>query len=163
MKKIALTQGQFALVDDEDFERINKHKWMLHSAGYSNRSCWKGDIKTTEFMHRVIMEAKFGDIIDHKNHNKLDNRKRNLRIVSPSQNCFNQSVHKRNKSGYKGVCKWWVRKKNGDELSTPWRAFYKKDGKQIHIGSFKTAREAAMAYNDVILKERGEYAFVNEL
>lgn len=89
--------GKFAIVDDTDFELVNKYKWYLVS-GYARTA--RG-----LFMHRLIMSPKEGNTIDHLNHNRLDNRKSNLRECSLSENL-------RNKNGkgyyYDKLHKYWV-------------------------------------------------------
>jgi hypothetical protein len=90
MKQILLTQGQFALVDDEDFEQINKFKWYAQET--TNRIGFYAAhtirISKTSFkkirMHRIIMNARPDQEIDHINHDTLDNQKNNLRFVSHS-------------------------------------------------------------------------------
>jgi len=80
MKIIKLTQNQFTKVDNEDFERLNKHKWCF-DGDYAVRR--KNRKKT--YMHREIMKAKKGKMIDHKNHDSLDNRKGNLRFCTQAK------------------------------------------------------------------------------
>ena len=93
--------------------------------------------------------------IDHINGIKDDNRWKNLREATCSQNKMNCGLSKRNKSGYKGV--FW-RKELGK-----WRASIKKDQKRIYLGHFDTKEGAAKAYNEAALKYFGEFARVNEL
>ena len=100
MKQIPLTQGKFALIDDEDFEALNKWSWKLSTNGYaircpSNGKTEKGRYKyTTVRMHRVIMKPPHGFVIDHINANRLDNRRSNLRIVTQQENVI-YSVRRR--------------------------------------------------------------------
>lgn len=125
MKKIPLTQGKFALVDDEDFDWLNKFRWYLSDSGYAKRDQHiKLEInkysKKTIWMHRIINNTKGGLFTDHINQNKLDNRKENLRTVTKSQNGFNRGKQSNNTSGVKGVSwhkkakKWMVEIKHGD-------------------------------------------------
>ena len=98
-------------------------------------------------MHRIIYETFCGKIrdgyfIDHKNRCKLDNRIENLREATRSQNGANQDISVRNTSGFLGVSK--DRKK--------WKAFISIDGKQIHLGCFDTALEAAIFRENYIIK-----------
>ena len=105
MKKIELTQGKFALVDDEDFEWLNQWKWYANHLGYTwyvVRSVrYDNEVKAI-LMHRSILNAKIGEEIDHINHNGLDNRKKNLRICTRSQNNMNRNKL-RGTYKYKGV------------------------------------------------------------
>src|SRR5689334_1184115 len=112
MKKIRLGgkggKDKFVLVDDEDFEFVNQWQWFLRHDGYAARTEYLGGGRKnlsnrTIFLHRVLMEAKRGEIIDHKNGDKLDDRRSNLRRCSKQQNNTNHKVYKTCKSGYTGV------------------------------------------------------------
>jgi len=83
MKKIKITKNKFAIVDDEDYEKVSKNKWSYSSNGYVVRG------KPQISLHRFVMHAKKGQQIDHKNRNKLDNRKENLRFCNTKQNHWN--------------------------------------------------------------------------
>jgi hypothetical protein len=100
MQKIKLTQGKFALVDDEDFEYLNQWKWYYSNnrkSGYAKRASDK------MYMHKLINNTPKGFETDHINHNELDNRQKNLRTVTNSQNQFNRIRQVNNTSGFKGV------------------------------------------------------------
>ena len=107
MKKIKLTKGKYALVDDADFSRLNQWKWCYNENGYATRGTHKrinGErISINYSMHRLINKTPDNLFTDHINRNKLDNRKSNLRTITHQQNCFNLSPGKRNKSGCRGV------------------------------------------------------------
>lgn len=112
MKKIKLTQGKYAIVDDEDFDLLNTYSWSFHRASGSKKFDGKGGYAISHaktkgsqkiYMHRFIMNVSKGQEIDHINRNKLDNRKNNLRVTSRSINQFNQDVRRDNSSGYTGV------------------------------------------------------------
>lgn len=101
MKEIKLTKGQVAIVDDEDFEELNKYKWHAtkhRNAFYARRANY-GKRPHQVYMHRQILEGV--KIVDHINLNSLDNRRSNLRSVNPSQSCLNRNI--KNKSGFRGV------------------------------------------------------------
>lgn len=146
MKKINLTQGQFALVDDEDYEYLNQWKWYAAlnwgtRTFYATRYSKKGEIEGPRkriFMHRVIMKTPKGLFVDHINHDTINNCKINLRNCTTAENCRNRKINSRNTTGYKGVTK---RKK-----SVNFDASIAVDGKTYHLGSFKTAKEAKEAY-----------------
>jgi hypothetical protein len=102
-KKILLNKGYYVLVDDEDYEWLNKRKWNVfkpshtvnHELYYARRTWYFGKVdgKRVEvgvLMHRLIMGAKDGEIVDHINNNSLDNRKENLRIVTHRENQLNR-------------------------------------------------------------------------
>src|SRR3990167_11300749 len=102
MKKIPLTKGKITIVDDDDDEVLNKHKWLfLHRSAaraehFRNES---GERKQRWFhMHRVVANCPDSMEVDHINKNPLDNRKANLRICTHQQNSFNHPGY-----GHKGV------------------------------------------------------------
>ena len=145
MKRIKLTQGQFAIVDDDDYAYLSKFKWsavksikgrfyaLRHGPRDSNgkRVCF--------IMHRIIAKTPKGVLTDHENHNTLDNRKNNLRLCNKSQNAANRSsLDSHNTSGFRGVS--WLKSKNR------FRVRITAQGKDIGLGYFKTAREGAGAY-----------------
>lgn len=162
MKKIKLTQGQEAIVDDEDFDSLNQFNWHASNKGkgtfYALRNQLKsehGDNKRTILqMHRVILKLTDSNIfIDHININSLDNRKENLRIVTKSQNSRNVNKRKTNTSGYKGVT-WY-------ELLKKWKAQINFNKKCVHLGYFDNIIEAANEYDKAAIRYFGEYAKIN--
>lgn len=132
MKEIKLTQGRVALVDDNDFERINQFKWYF-SHGYA----MKDTRKERTYMHRLIVGASKGQIVDHINRNSLDNRRTNLRLVTQSGNIFNTGMWKHNTSGFRGVT-WNKRDKK-------WQAQIKKMQKNHILGKFDKIEDAVRA------------------
>lgn len=149
MRQIPLTQGKYALVDDDDFDWLNQWKWSFSGTRYA----WRGKGVNRILMHRLILNPAQGFFTDHKNGNGLDNRKSNLRIASLSQNQWNYSIPKSNTSGFKGVS-WYKKTKR-------WQAQIKKYSKSIHIGYFKTRIQAAKAYNLKAKELFGEFALIN--
>src|SRR3990167_4594031 len=111
MKKVKLTQNQYALVDNSDYEELSKFKWYAKldekiKSFYAGRNVRNEDGKycgQSIGMHRQILNPARNLLIDHVNHNTLDNRKSNLRLVSYAENQYNKRISKRNTSGYKGV------------------------------------------------------------
>lgn len=155
MREIELTQGRTALVDDEDYERVNRYKWCCDSKGYAIRNARINGKRTMLYMHRFIMDTPEGLQTDHINRNVRDNRKCNLRVCTAGQNKAN--THKYRKSGatskYKGVSKISGATKN------PWRAMIMYNGKLIHIGCFSTELDAARAYEAASKKYFGEFTY----
>jgi len=145
MKKIPLTQGKFALVDDDDYEKVSRLSWYVDKRGYAVNK----KIKIT-YMHRLIMNTPKEMETDHINGNKLDNRKINLRICTKSENMRNRKKQSNNTSGYKGV--FWHHKANR------WRAQIVINKKAKHLGLFDTPEEAGKAYREAELKYFGEYS-----
>lgn len=160
MKLIKLTQGQFAKVDDDDFEKLSKRSWC---ADYQKRrkcfyaiSKWFNPISqkySTIRMHRFITNPTEGLVVDHINGDTLDNRKQNLRVCTSAQNSLNKSkLSSKNTSGFPGVCK---RKR---KTSAPvFQANITVDGKFITIGVFKTAEQAYEAYKKYAKTYFGEF------
>src|SRR5678815_886055 len=139
MKIIPLTQGKFALVDDDDFERLNAFKW--HADVYKNSIYVGTNINGKKIrMHRFILGLNDSKVFcDHIDHNWLNNQKSNLRIVNNSQNLCNSRSRKNSISKYLGVCWHHVNKK--------WIAQITQDYKTKYIGSFDNEIQAAIAYN----------------
>jgi len=142
MKKIPLTKGKFAIVDDEDFEFLNQWKWHFSDAGYAHRSQYirKGVGKYTSKiirMHRIVNDTPEGLFTDHINQDKLDNRKSNLRVAGKSLNGLNRGKNKNNTSGHKGV--YW------DKWSDKWKAELKIRGKKLSLGRFLDIKDAVKA------------------
>lgn len=146
VKKINLTQGQVAIVDDEDFEYLNQWKWHVSMSSSSNDyyakrtqhlGMFNGEKKQKSIqMHRLIMNAPKGKVVDHINHDTLDNRKENLRIVSTRQNLQNKK--RKMSSKYPGVS--W------SKSVKKWRADININGKLEHLGTFHDEKTAAKAY-----------------
>jgi hypothetical protein len=149
-KSIPLTQGKFALVDDEDFEEINKHKWyyVKRGGGYAARKVCGVNF----YMHRFILNTPNGMETDHVNGDSLNNTRCNLRICTHSQNLKNQRLSI-NKNRYKGVSFASREKK--------WRTTIGVNMKKIHIGYFDDAELAARAYDEAAKKYFGEFARLN--
>lgn len=146
MKKIPLTQGKFALVDDEDFEWLSQWKWKLHKDGYAVRTGYKNSRFIQIYMHREVNKTPLGILTDHINRNRLDNRRINLRNVNYSQNAFNTGLWKHNTSGIKGVF-WNAQKKK-------WHAVLSVNKKQVHLGFFDEIEKAILA------RKEGEKQYV---
>lgn len=155
MKMIPLTMGLHAIVDDEDYKNLVQFKWVTISSGYSGRYEHYKNETTIHLMHRQIMKCPDGMVIDHKNGNKLDNLKNNLRVCTRSQNQSNRKISTRNKSGFKGVS--WQGRDN------KWLSLIIVNKKRKQIGLFDCKIEAAKAYNLAAEKYFGEFALFNEI
>lgn len=158
MKKIKLTQGKYALVDDEDFKKLNKFKWwaLKKSGGrfYAIRTEQRNGVIKHITMHRAILKMTNSKIhVDHKDLNGLNNQRNNIRPATVGQNIANTPSLKGSSSKYKGVV-WRPEYKY-------WQVQIMKDGQYYHIGCFKDEKEAALAYNKKAIELHGEFAFLN--
>ena len=142
-KLIPLTKGKFAMVDNEDFDRVKDIPWLCNVQGYAVNT-------SIGLMHRIILNAPRDMEVDHVVQSQtLDNRRSNIRIVTKSQNGFNSRPQKGSSSIYKGVGYREDRRK--------WRAFIGTK----HIGNFNTELEASIARDIEAMKIQGEYAYLN--
>lgn len=158
MKTIPLTQGMFAMVDDEDYEFLNQYKWCVskdRGIYYAQKAINRDGKKTTIKMHQLIIGYAKQYDIDHADGDGLNNQRYNLRVCTHMQNNANQRIPKNNKSGYKGV--HWVNKRG------KWRAEIKCGVIRKTIGQYSTKEEAAIAYNMAASKLFGQYARPNEV
>ncbi len=151
-RRIPLTQGRFALVDPEDYAELAKYKWCASRQSntfYAVRAEGKRQIR----MHRVIMNAPPGLVVDHIDHNGLTNTKRNLRLCTKSQNARNQRPQRDRSSKYIGV--WWSKQQR------KWYARIDHHRQRHWLGAFKRERAAARARDDAAFALHGEFAHLN--
>ena len=127
MKTIKLTQNKFAIVDDDDYDEISRYKWTFIKDNKSGHAYRKINGKST-YMHRVILNAKPKQIVDHINLNGLDNRKENLRFVTARGNAINKGLQINNTSGYSGI--------HWDKQTNRWMVRIKLYGKSKNLGRF---------------------------
>lgn len=140
MKKIPLTQGKFALVDDIDYEYLSQWKWYAAKIGktfYAGRTNREGG-KRTIYMHQVLAERLgFKHRADHVHGNGLDNRRSKLRDGTQKQNSENRGLSRNNTSGHLGG--YWHKQ------SSKWQARIQHNGKHIHLGLFEALKDAIKA------------------
>lgn len=158
MKRIELTKGLFAIVDDDIHEYLENFKWhaikINRESFYATR--WvtiDGRQKYCRLHHAVIGFPLNGNRVDHINGDTLDNRRSNLRLSTPSQNSMNRSKAPNNTSGYKGV--------HFHKGVNKWVAELTVKYKKFHLGVFDTKVDAARAYDLRAFKEFGEFAQFN--
>lgn len=159
MKQIPLTQGLFALVDDEDYDKVNKYKWYADKSFYTYYALRKLTVDGKRIaisMHRTIYGDFVGVHIDHKDGDGLNNQKSNLRFCNGTQNNANKRKAPRQfTSIYKGV------HKHKKYTKRPWLALIRtKEGCQ-RIGCFADEADAARAYDKEAIRIFGEYARTN--
>ena len=158
MREINTINNISIIVDDDVYDELNKHKWNMDRTGYARRLIRLPDgSRKAIFMHRVINKTPDGLFTDHINHNKLDNRKENLRTVTQEQSKYNKMgyIRKIHDIPYKGVIFYPPTKR--------WCAYIQKDRKRKNIGYFHTIEEAAIAYNFWAKHLFGEYACLNQV
>ena len=157
-----MTRGYVALVDDCDFERVSAHKWNAAvqrrvdgtARVYAVRNGVRiNGIQPKIRLHRFILTAPCGKVIDHINGNPLDNRRVNLRICSISENGCNRRVQGGGKSCFKGVV--WNKQRG------KWEAQVWSKGHRVYAGLFICEEDAARAYDAKALQLFGEFARTN--
>lgn len=150
---IALTKGLITIVDEEDFDFLNRHSWHAHSCGYAARKYKQTGKNISVYMHREILKAPVGILVDHIDQDVRNNRKSNLRLCTKSENARNTKIDSRNKTGFRGVFWESIRKKYGATISCRKKMFY--------LGYFNDPVEAARV-RDLKAKELfGEFAKLN--
>lgn len=142
-EKIIIDRASLALIGSRCVAIVERHKKY-------GRLCYNGKhIK----LHRLIMDAKPGEIIDHINNDGLDNRTANLRRCTSFENMHNRTKKKNNTTGYKGVY----------AHRGCFCASIAHHGVKYHIGRYLTAKEAAIAYNKKAKELHGEFSRINAL
>jgi hypothetical protein len=155
-REIQLTKGFVALVDDEDYEWLNRYKWY-EAVGYAGRNVTNpAGGKTRLLMHREILGLGYEDAshVDHINRNRLDNHRANLRICLNAENRRNQKAQSGGYSRFKGVT-WHKR-------DSKWLAHIRYETKLHFLGYYKVEEGAARAYDKAALQYFGEFACTNE-
>jgi hypothetical protein len=160
VQEIKLTRGMVAIVDDEDFERLNQWKWyaqITHTKTkpkfYACRSERTRKSHKHIFMHRYLMDVPTKISVDHKDGNSLNNQKTNLRLCNQAQNNYNSIKRKDGKIRFKGVS-WWGNKY--------YRCRIEVDGK-TKVSYFHIDIEAALEYDRLALQYYGEFAKTNAM
>lgn len=156
--EIPLSRGAVALVSECDFERVGQFKWSLDQNGYAVRMIQiarTGGIRQRRkvLLHRFLLDAPGGMEVDHINHDKLDNRRDNIRLVSRTLNRANAGPKTTSSHGYKGVA--------FHSRDTKWRASIAPNGIRRGLGTFGTPEEAARAYDIAALQAWGDFAYLN--
>lgn len=141
----------FAIIDEEDFERVNRYGWFAEKRkyGYYAMTSQRFGRKTKHIrLHRFILNARSGQIVDHKNRDGLDCQKANLRFVTKSQNALNRQWPKGKVIGVRPVNKGF-------------EAYITKNRKYIYIGLFHTQLEAISARDAAAIQLHKEFAVIN--
>jgi len=141
--RIELTKGYFAIVDDEDAERVRAFKWRVtlrNTVAYAGRGWREGKVQKHQYLHRFIVNAPAGTEVDHIDGDGLNCTKANLRVVTHAQNAMNRRAV-RGFRFHKGL----------------WQAHITVAQKQIHLGSFATQAEAMAARQAAVAKFFGQF------
>lgn len=127
-----MPKGQLFFIDKEDWDMVKQTSWYVNSNGYLRSNKYG-------LLSRYIMKEQLTEklLIDHINKNRLDNRKENLRVVTPKENMHNRTVTRNSKSGHNGVT--WVEKKN------KWFSRIKSNGKITNLGYYENLEDAIKA------------------
>ena len=147
--EIALTHGKVAIVDRADLPLLEDRQWRATCIGGKYWYAASGRV----FMHRLILGVPKGIVVDHVNHNSLDNRRENLRPATTAQNIANQRHKRGGSSKYKGVC--WNKQRGY------WIAQIKVNWKAVYLGLFDSEEDAARAYDVAAIEAFGEFAYLN--
>lgn len=157
-KELVLSQGLVAIVDDWQYERASQWKWHAQrgkGTWYAARSEWHPPHKKKIYLHAFLTSAPHGSKVDHIDGNGLNCTDHNLRVCSNAQNMRNRGKNSNNTSGFKGV------KHNKGSKQNPWQAEIWVDGECAYLGTYRTAEEAAAAYDRAAIAMHGEFAKLN--
>lgn len=151
MKKIVLTRGFVALVDDEDYERAAQYPWFACPRRYT---CYaRSRLRSSGpmvYLHRFVLQAEQGEQVDHISGDGLDCRRANMRLTDDTGNRIN-TVYATGTSGYRGVT----------AMPCGWQAKVTLRNKSIYLGVYRTPEDAARAYDVGARLHHGEFAITN--
>ena len=154
---IPLSQGKVALVDPEDFPRVSQFHWCYQKARrteYAFRCVNRDGKKTREYLHRFLLSPEPHEWVDHKDGDGLNCTRQNLRLTDRKGNARNAP---KPESGFTASYKGVAHHKNREN----WTAAIQVEGKEIHLGTYATEEEAALAYDAGARLYQGEFARLN--
>jgi hypothetical protein len=151
MRELPLTDGSVAVVDDDTYERAARYRWGISTEGYVRRKTSAGRNKEV-VLHKIVMPGVAR--VDHRNGDKRDNRRENLRAATSAQNAQNQGKRKTaTSSRFKGVTRHRTAEK--------WQAGITVNGRFRYLGLFTSEESAALAYDSAALAAWGDFARLN--
>lgn len=154
MKEIQLSKGKIALVDDEDYDLVSKYKWYCNNGRHTYYACRDDTMDGSKIlMHRFILGAIPGSIVDHIDGNGWNNCKNNLRVCTSKENARNMKRYAESSSKYRGVS--W------DSINKKWYVQITVDYKSYFLGRFTDEVEAAKVYDKAALEYFKEFASLN--
>lgn len=136
----------YTLVDADDYARFSTYRWRLNSKGYAIRSFRLEGKEVVIALHRAIMQPPSDLVVDHIDHDKLNNTRANLRLITQQQNLMNRRLFRNNKTGFKGVI----------YQHGKWHTRIEKDGRDIHLGFHDDLKTAALVYDYAAITLYGE-------
>lgn len=153
--RIPLLRGGCAIIDAADISIVEKFNWHAHSEKcgltYARASILGTGRKIK--MHRLLLDAPNGVLVDHRDGDGLNNRRENIRLATSLENQRNQRLRSDSTSGLKGVT--WHKARN------KWYSQIRLRGKHIHLGVFDDKQLAALAYDNAARELFGEFARLN--
>lgn len=153
--EIPLTQGKVARIDEADAELVGRYKWHAVYRRQTWYAATSAELRKGRsiYMHRFIMGAE-AEHVDHRDHDGLNNTRKNLRVCSNAEN-------RRNTQKTRGAAKYKGVSQDKRQPGRPWSAYIWKDNRKISLGSYETQEEAARAYNAAAIRHHGEFASLN--
>lgn len=158
---IPVGRGQVTVIDHGDYELIAKYSWRAVHGSRAGQEKWYvkayipgtfPNCKSTS-MHRLLLGAQPGQIVDHIDNNSLNNCRSNLRFCTAQENARNRNRQRQSISKFKGVTR------NGKR----WQANLKINGQGLYLGTFATEEEAGKAYDNAAVEQYGEFARHNKI
>ncbi len=153
MKKIPLTQGAVTKVDDDDYEWLKRFRWRVHRSNKRTSYAVRYINGKTIAMQNELLSPLPGIVVDHINHNGLDNRRANLRLCMQADNVLNSRPRRNSSSKYKGVS--W------HKGARKWQARIARRGVRYFLGYFHNQLEAAFAYDDKAREFNDAFLYLN--
>lgn len=163
--RIQLTEEHSAVIDASDWPLLSGFSWFPHVHAKRKNLVYAEALTKTGMngtrsvyrrllMHRIILDAPDGIHVDHRDGNGLNNRRTNIRLATPAENARNRRLYKMSASGFRGVF---------PQKSGTWYAAICVNRTDLYLGTFPTAIEAALAYNEAARQYHGEFARLNQI